>query len=382
MQRVAAVRLRRSTRRATDARRTATGRSSRERCSALEYGTPTVCDRYPTTCRSYRPSRVHVARVASCSICAGVLAAERVADASATARSRCGSCTTAQLRAAARRFASAARATSRAQRGRRVRRVRRCADSRVCATAATMSIAVDGTARVLRAHGRRGVERARWPSPHSSSDAFQRALELAPARAPSAGCATRAVRRRVELRDPRARASLSSIRRFERPESPPRALHTRRCAVRSASASSRASRPRAASSSSSRAPGAALLPLSATHRRGVRALGGHDFPLGEVAVEVGDVPLVQNPHPRRQRAKQLAVVAHEQHGAVVLARSRPRAPRSTRRRGGSSARRESSRFARLSISIASATRARSPPESVSARRCTSSPEKPKRPRCP
>ena len=57
--------------------------------------------------------------------------------------------------------------------------------------------------------------------------------------------------------------------------------------------------------------------LGGADRGGVRPLRAHFLPLRETAGELGHVPLVQDPDPRRQRAQQRPVVAHEDHRAVV-----------------------------------------------------------------
>src|SRR6266576_3228765 len=57
--------------------------------------------------------------------------------------------------------------------------------------------------------------------------------------------------------------------------------------------------------------------LRGADRGGVRPLRAHFLPLRETAGELGQVPLVQDPDPRRQRAEQGPVVTHEDHRAVV-----------------------------------------------------------------
>ena len=48
------------------------------------------------------------------------------------------------------------------------------------------------------------------------------------------------------------------------------------------------------------------------------ALAARGLPLLEAAVEHGDAAVVQHPHLRDERAEQRTVVAHEQHGPLVV----------------------------------------------------------------
>src|SRR5205085_10613591 len=54
------------------------------------------------------------------------------------------------------------------------------------------------------------------------------------------------------------------------------------------------------------------------YRRRVLALRRDNLPIRKIAIEVGNVAVVQHPETRGKRTEQLPIVAYEHHGAVVV----------------------------------------------------------------
>ena len=247
--------------------------------SGWSTGTPTVCDRYPITCRSYGPSRVHVARDVICSI------SPACSRPSESRMMRPTSVSTRLVYAAqlARRMPIR---IGRAPRPSRAARAKRTSNPRSPLRSGRGARSARAFAGTVGAYGERP---ARVSAISVALAPFvERTIEAALERPPARGRA-----RSARSRHPRAtyRPGSSSCARHVR-RSRLRASRisasssdTRRCAVSHGDPAPSASRRRADRSSSVRRTRRTRSSSCGDERRRASALGRHDFPFGEAAVE-------------------------------------------------------------------------------------------------